>query len=32
LTRAGRKQVERETREWEQMAAVLARFLAAKES
>jgi transcriptional regulator len=32
LTRAGRKQVERETREWEQTAAVLARFLAAKES
>ena len=32
LTRAGRKQVERETRQWEQTAAVLARFLAAKES
>jgi PadR family transcriptional regulator, regulatory protein PadR len=32
LTRAGRKQVQRETREWEQTAAVLARFLAAKES
>src|SRR5262245_28681146 len=32
LTRAGRKQVERETREWEQTAAVLARFLAARES
>jgi transcriptional regulator len=32
LTRAGKKQVERETREWEQTAAVLARFLAAKES
>src|SRR5215213_6352064 len=25
LTRAGRKQIERETEEWEQMAAVLAR-------
>jgi transcriptional regulator len=32
LTKAGRKQLERETREWEQTAAVLARFLAAKES
>ena len=28
LTRAGRKQVERETREWEQTTAILARFLA----
>ena len=28
LTRAGRKQVERETREWEQATAILARFLA----
>ena len=28
LTRAGRKQVEHETREWEQTAAILARFLA----
>jgi len=27
LTRAGRKQVERETREWEQTTAILARFL-----
>jgi PadR family transcriptional regulator PadR len=27
LTRAGRKQIEKETREWEQMAAILARFL-----
>ncbi len=27
LTRAGRKQIERETQEWEQMAAILARFL-----
>ena len=32
LTRAGHRQLERETREWEQTAAVLARFLAAKES
>ena len=28
LTRAGRKQVERETREWEKTTAILARFLA----
>jgi PadR family transcriptional regulator len=28
LTRAGRKQAERETREWEQTTAILARFLA----
>jgi transcriptional regulator len=27
LTRAGRKQIETETQEWEQMAAILARFL-----
>jgi PadR family transcriptional regulator PadR len=27
LTRAGLKQIERETHEWEQMAAILARFL-----
>ena len=27
LTRAGRKQVERETQEWEQMSAILAQFL-----
>lgn len=27
LTRAGRKQVQRETREWEQTTAILARFL-----
>jgi PadR family transcriptional regulator, regulatory protein PadR len=27
LTRAGRKQIEKETKEWEQMAAILARFL-----
>lgn len=31
LTRAGRKQVERETREWEQTQAILAKFLRAKE-
>jgi PadR family transcriptional regulator, regulatory protein PadR len=28
LTRAGRKQVQRETREWEETTAILARFLA----
>src|ERR1700722_9709910 len=28
LTRIGRKQIEKETRDWEQMAAILARFLA----
>src|SRR5579863_7762986 len=27
LTRAGRKQIAKETREWEQMSAILARFL-----
>jgi PadR family transcriptional regulator, regulatory protein PadR len=27
LTRAGRKQVQRETRDWEQMTAIVARFL-----
>ena len=27
LTRAGRKQIEKETQEWEQTAAILARFL-----
>jgi PadR family transcriptional regulator PadR len=32
LTRAGRKQVEKETREWQQTATVLARFFAAKAS
>ena len=32
LTRAGRKQVERETREWEQTTEILARFLQAEES
>jgi PadR family transcriptional regulator PadR len=31
LTRAGRKQVEKETQSWEQATAILARFLAAKE-
>ena len=31
LTRAGRKQLEKETDEWHQMSAVLARFLNAKE-
>ena len=28
LTRVGRKQLEKETRDWEQTAAILARFLA----
>jgi PadR family transcriptional regulator PadR len=27
LTRAGRKQIAKETQEWEQMSAILARFL-----
>jgi PadR family transcriptional regulator PadR len=31
LTRAGRKQLEREAREWEQTTAILARFLTSKE-
>ena len=31
LTRAGQKQLERETRDWEQATAILARFLAAGE-
>jgi PadR family transcriptional regulator, regulatory protein PadR len=31
LTRAGRKQVEKETREWEQTTAIVARFLAPAE-
>jgi PadR family transcriptional regulator, regulatory protein PadR len=31
LTRAGRKQVERETQNWEQTTAILARFLAPSE-
>ncbi len=29
LTRAGKRQIERETRNWEQTTAILARFLAA---
>ena len=32
LTRAGRKQLERETRDWEQTQAILAKFLAAEPS
>src|SRR5262245_39613337 len=31
LTRAGRKQVEKETRDWERTMAILARFLQPKE-
>jgi PadR family transcriptional regulator, regulatory protein PadR len=31
LTRAGKKQLEKEAREWEQATAILARFLDAKE-
>ena len=31
LTRAGRKQVEREAREWEQTTAIVARFLTPEE-
>jgi transcriptional regulator len=31
LTRAGRKQLSKEEREWEQTTAILARFLAARE-
>jgi len=31
LTRAGRKQLETETQEWEQTTAILARFLSTKE-
>jgi PadR family transcriptional regulator, regulatory protein PadR len=31
ITRAGRKQLERETREWEQATAILARFLSPSE-
>ncbi|HEY2121266.1 MAG TPA: PadR family transcriptional regulator [Candidatus Acidoferrum sp.] len=31
LTRAGRRQLEKEAREWEQATVILARFLAAKE-
>ena len=32
LTAAGKKQVERETREWQQASAILARFLAPEET
>ena len=32
LTRAGRKRVEQETREWERTASILARFVAPVES
>ena len=32
LTRAGRKRVEKETRDWQQTAAILARFVAPLES
>src|SRR5215510_4940403 len=31
LTRAGRKQIEKETQEWEQMTTILAQFLNPKE-
>ncbi|MGB6483702.1 MAG: PadR family transcriptional regulator [Candidatus Acidiferrales bacterium] len=31
LTRAGRRQLQRETREWEQTAAIVARFLSPEE-
>lgn len=31
LTRAGRRQVEKETQEWEQATAILARFLSPEE-
>ncbi|HWC19166.1 MAG TPA: PadR family transcriptional regulator [Terriglobales bacterium] len=32
LTRAGKKQVERETRDWQETTEILARFLAPEES
>src|SRR5580765_3896076 len=32
LTRAGRKQIEKETSEWQQMTAILGRFLNPKEA
>ena len=32
LTRAGRRQIEKDTREWEQATAILARFLAPGEA
>jgi transcriptional regulator len=31
LTKAGRKQIERDTRQWEETAAIMTRFLAANE-
>ena len=31
LTRAGRKQIERDTRQWEAVSAIMTRFLAASE-
>jgi len=31
LTRAGKKQLDRETREWDQTAAIIARFLVRRE-
>ena len=31
LTRAGHRQIEKETREWQETAAILSRFLASKE-
>jgi len=31
LTRAGRKQIEKETQDWERMTSILARFLSPKE-
>ena len=31
LTRAGRKQLEKETRDWERTSAILARFLSARD-
>jgi PadR family transcriptional regulator PadR len=31
LTRAGRKQIERDTRQWEQTSAIMTRFLAPNE-
>jgi transcriptional regulator len=32
LTRTGKKQIERETRDWEETTAILARFLSPEES
>lgn len=31
LTKAGRRQIERDTRQWEAMAAIMTRFLAPNE-